>query len=103
MTHLGFKSGCGAEKRGGGPCGGGAVHTAMHSDGGAVCVCVCVCARASVSVYGRWCVCVIKVAASPVKASEETSRPVNSREKMTQLRPSLTERTRGIFSGRLCE
>ena len=89
MTHLGFKSGCGAEKRGGGPCGGGAVHTAMHSDGGAVCVCVCVCARASVSVYGRWCVCVIKVAASPVKASEETSRPVNSREKMTQLRPSL--------------
>ena len=54
-----------------------------------MCVCVCVCARASVSVYGRWCVCVIKVAASPVKASEETSRPVNSREKMTQLRPSL--------------
>lgn len=53
MTHLGFKSGCSTEKRGGdgGPCGGGAVHKAMHSDGGAVCVC------ASVSVYGRWCVC----------------------------------------------
>lgn len=52
MTHLGFKSGCRAEKQGGegGPCGGGAVHIAMHSDGGAVCVCVCACM--SVSVYG---------------------------------------------------
>lgn len=38
---------------------------------------------------GDVCVCEIKVAASPVKASEETSRTVNSQEKMTQLRPGL--------------
>ena len=83
LTHLGFKSGCGVEKRGGngGPCGGDAVHTPMHSDGGAVCVCVCVCVcvRACMSecIWGV-CVCVIKVAASSVKASEEKSTIVNS-------------------------